>query len=73
MCKVVEEYGDERAAEALKQGIQQGMAQGAQKKAIENALTMINDFNISPELASEKMGAPLEKVLEALSSGKLEK
>lgn len=58
MCKVVEEYGDDRAAEALKQGIQQG----AQKKAIENALTMINDFNISPELASEKMGAPLEKV-----------
>ena len=34
---------------------------------------MINDFNISPELASEKMGAPLEKVLEALSSEKLEK
>ena len=33
MCKVVEEYGDERAAEALKQGIQQGMAQGAQKKS----------------------------------------
>ena len=58
MCIVVEEYGDDRAAEALKQGIQQG----AQKKAIENALTMINDFNISPELASEKMGAPLEKV-----------
>ena len=58
MCKAVEEYGDDRAAEALKQGIQQG----AQKKAIENALTMINDFNISPELASEKMGTPLLKI-----------
>ncbi len=63
MCKVVEEYGDERAAEALKQGL----AQGAQQKAIEDAITIIKEFKISPELASEKMGAPLEKVLEALS------
>lgn len=77
MCKVVEEYGDERAAEALKQGIQQGiqkgLIQGAQQKAIEAAITIIKEFKISPELASEKMGAPLEKVLEALSSEKLEK
>ena len=69
MCKVVEEYGDERAAEALKQGIQQG----AQQKAVENALVLIKDFNLKPEEAAPKMGAPLEKVLEALSSGKLEK
>lgn len=31
--KIVEEYGDERAAEALQQGIQQGI----QQKAIEDA------------------------------------
>lgn len=66
MCKVVEEYGDERAAEALKQGI----VQGTQQKAIEDAITIIKEFKISPESASEKMGAPLEKVLETLSSGK---
>lgn len=58
-------FGDERAPEALKQGIQQ--------KAIEDAVTIIKEFKISPELASNKMGAPLEKVLEALSSEKLEK
>lgn len=67
MCKVVEEYGDERAAEALKQGI----VQGTQQKAIEDAITIIKEFKISPELASNKMGAPLGKVLEALSSDKL--
>ena len=62
-------FGDERAAETLKQGIQQGI----QQKAIEDAVTIIKEFKISPELASNKMGAPLEKVLEALSSEKLEK
>lgn len=62
MCKVVEEYGDERAAEALKQGIQQG----AQQKAVENALVLIKDFNLKPEEAAQKMGAPLEAVLEKL-------
>ena len=49
------------------------MAQGAQKQAIENAITMIKEFDFSPELTSEKIGAPLEKVLEVLSSGKFEK
>ncbi|MBR5402101.1 MAG: PD-(D/E)XK nuclease family transposase [Treponema sp.] len=37
MCKVVEEYGDERAAEALKQGIEQGIQQGT----IETAKNML--------------------------------
>ena len=43
--KIVEEYGDERAAEALKKGIQQGLQQGIQqgieqgekRRAIEDA------------------------------------
>ena len=35
--QIVEEYGDERAAEALKIGIQQGIQQGEHKKAIEDA------------------------------------
>ncbi len=35
-----------------------------QQKAIEDALVLINDLNISPEVAAEKMHAPLEKVLE---------
>ena len=60
--KIVEEYGDERAAEALKQGIQQGL----QLKAIEAALVLIKDFNLKPEEAAQKIGAPLEAVLEKL-------
>ena len=59
--KIVEEYGDERAAEALKQGIQQG----EQKKAVEAALILIKDFNVSPEIAANKMNAPLDLVLKA--------
>ena len=39
--KIVEEYGDERAAEALKKGIQQGLQQGIEqgekRRAIEDA------------------------------------
>ncbi len=39
---------------------------GAQEKAMENALVAIKEFGISPQVAAEKMGAPLDKVLEAL-------
>ena len=55
MCQIIEEYGDERAAEALKQG--------AHEKAIEaarNALAM----NLTPEQAAQITGLPLEEVLE---------
>ena len=62
--RIVEEYGDERAAEALKQGIQQGIQQGEQQKAIEGAVLLIKDYNEKPEIAAQKMNAPLEKVLE---------
>ena len=36
--KIVEEYGDIRAAEALKQGLQQGLQQGEEKRAVEDAI-----------------------------------
>lgn len=54
--QIVEEYGDERAADAK------------EEKSIEDALVLIKDFSVSPELAAEKMGAPLDKVLEAMKS-----
>ena len=41
---------------------------GRQEKAVENALVAIKEFGASPELAAEKMGAPLDKVLEALKA-----
>lgn len=40
--------------------------EGYEEKAIEDALILIRDFNATPEVAAEKMGAPLDKVLEAL-------
>ena len=61
--KIVEEYGDARAAEALQQGIRQGIEQGSQQKAIEaakNALSM----HLSVEQAAKIAGLPLEIVLE---------
>ena len=41
-----------------------GMEKGANKKAIEGAIILIKDFNVSPEIAAQKMNAPLDKVLE---------
>ena len=41
---------------------------GAQEKAVENALVAIKEFGATPEVAAEKMGAPLDKVLEALKA-----
>jgi len=57
--KIVEEYGDERAAEALKIGIQQG----EQKKAVEDAINLLKEGD-SPEKVSRCIKLPLEKVLE---------
>ena len=54
--------------QGIQQGMQQGMQQGAQQKAIEDALVAIKDFGASPEVAAEKMGAPLDLVLEALKA-----
>lgn len=50
MCKVVEEYGDERAAKA------------AYQKSIESAKNFLNEGD-SPEKISRCIGLPLEKVL----------
>ena len=40
--------------------------EGKQKKAVEAALLLIKDYKAAPEVAAEKMNAPLELVLEAL-------
>ena len=46
----------------------EGMEAGREEKAIEAAIVLIKDFNVTPELAAEKMGAPLDKLLEVLKS-----
>ena len=71
MCKIIEEYGDERAAEAFKKGEEVGLARGeevgANKKAIEDAIMLIKEYKEKPEIAAQKMNAPLDKVLERLN------
>lgn len=40
--------------------------EAAEEKAAEDALMLIKEFNTSPEIAAQKMNAPLNLVLEAL-------
>ena len=64
--KIVEEYGDERAADAFKQGIEQGIQQGAQQQAIEDAIEFLKE-EIPPEKVAKCVKLPIEKVLELQS------
>ena len=41
-----------------------GVSQGVQQKAVEDALMLINEYKEEPEIAAQKMNAPLELVLE---------
>ena len=52
----------------MQYGLQQGLLQGEQKKAVEGALMLIKDYNATPELAAQKMNAPLDLVLEGLKN-----
>ena len=58
--KIVEEYSDIRAAEALQQGIQQGL----QQKAIEDAKNFLAMKILTAEQVAQGTGLPLDKVLE---------
>ena len=58
----------EGLAQGLRQGLSQGLAQGASKAKIEAAVIAVKDFNITPQIAAEKMNAPLDKVLESLAN-----
>ena len=56
-------YKDDIAVKQ-EEAFKDGQIAGARQKAIEDALVLIKDLNIPPEIAAEKMHAPLEKVLE---------
>ena len=43
-----------------------GLVQGTQQKAVEDALMLINEYKEKPEVAAQKMNAPLELVLEGM-------
>ncbi|MEE3314802.1 MAG: hypothetical protein VZR56_11680 [Treponema sp.] len=49
---------------AFREGEKKGKLEGAQQKAIEDAIILIKDFDIAPEIAAQKLNAPLEKVIE---------
>ena len=43
-----------------------GLVQGTQQKAVEDALMLIKEYKEKPEVAAQKMNAPLELVLEGM-------
>ena len=49
-----------------REGYNEGLEEGAQQKAIEAAVTIVLKYNAKPADAAKDMGAPLDKVLEAL-------
>ena len=68
---ILEEYDEQACIETWQEdgfikGHKEGLKEGAQEKSVENAITLINEFNVTPEVAAEKMGAPLEMVLASL-------
>ena len=48
------------------EAFEDGQIAGEQKKAIEYAIMLINEYHEKPEVAAQKMKAPLDKVLELL-------
>ena len=61
--KIVEEYGDERAAEALKQGIQQG----EQKRAIEDARNLYAN-KVPIETIAKSLKMTIKEIQEIINS-----
>ena len=71
MCRIVEEYGKERAeearkialAEGLKRGLKTGMQRGVHENSIANAKNLLRMNLGSPEQIAQGTGLPLEQVL----------
>ena len=60
VSKIVEEYGNKRAAEAF----QQGITLGKEQQAIEAAINLLTMDLGTPEQIAKAQGLPLDKVLE---------
>ena len=66
---LLEEYDEQACIRTWQEdGFIKGHEAGLQEKAVEAAIMLIHDFNVTPEVAAEKMGAPLNLVLEALKN-----
>jgi len=46
--------------------LEEGRQEGRNEKSIEDAIVLVKKYKASPESAASDVGAPLEKVLEAL-------
>ena len=46
--------------------LRDGINQGKQEKAVEDALMLVNEYKEKPEVAAQKVNAPLKLVLAAL-------
>ena len=56
--------------EGKAEGIAEGKAEGELLKAVEAAVLLVKKYKASPETAASDVGAPLDKVLEALEKTK---
>lgn len=63
MCRIVEDYAKERAAEARKIALAEGLNRGVQENAIANAKNLLQETNLSPEKIARCCSLPLEQVL----------
>ncbi|MBB5227275.1 hypothetical protein DYE50_02735 [Treponema ruminis] len=71
MCRIIEEYGKERAAEArkialaegLKRGLKNGIKRGVQETAIANAKNLLSLNKLSEKEIADCCSLPLEQVL----------
>ena len=62
MCRIVEEYGKEKAAEARAIGLAEGLKRGVHENAIANAKNALT-LGLSPEQVSQITTLPLDEVL----------
>ena len=71
MCRIIEEYGKERAAEArkialaegLKRGLKNGIKRGVQENAIANVKNLLSLNKLSEKEIADCCSLPLEQVL----------
>ena len=63
MCRIVEEYGKEKAAEARKIALAEGLKRGTQQTSIANAKNLLRMNLGSLEQISQAVSLPLEQVL----------
>ncbi|MCQ2591176.1 MAG: Rpn family recombination-promoting nuclease/putative transposase [Treponema sp.] len=53
--------------EGFEDGLLEGKLEGISQGKVEAAVLIVKDFGVTPELASEKLGVPLDKLLEKLN------